>query len=600
MSLTHAKLRQLFADYWEERDHKFIPPAPLVLKEDPTTLFTSSGMQPLVNYLAGETHPQGKKLYNIQPCIRTQDIEEVGDNRHMTFFEMMGNWSLGEYFKERQLFWIFEFYTKVVQLPLEKLYISVFEGNLEVPRDEESTKIWKQLGVPENHIFYYGVDKNWWSRSGRPDKMPAGEIGGPDSEVFYEFTNTPHDPKYGKTCHPNCDCGRFLEIGNSVFMQYRKSPDGKLEELPNKNVDFGGGFERLLAAINNDPDIFKADVFAEIIGTVHDVTGKEYEENQSQMRIIADHIKAAVFLIKDGVYPSNKEHGYVLRRLLRRAAIKLKFLQGSYDVKSFSLIAQSILNTYRDLYFGGENDEVAITTVIEDEINKFSRVLHNGIKEINKILFSGEKITGKVAFDLYQSDGVPLEIIEDIVRALGQTINHEEFEEEFEKHKELSRTASAGMFKGGLADHNEQTIRYHTATHLLHQTLFDVLGNEVRQEGSNITAERLRFDFSSPKKPEQEEIQKVETIINEKIVQSLPVNFQILSREEAFRVGARSFFKEKYPEMVKVYYIGDSLENAYSKEFCGGPHVTNTAQIGRISIYKLEKIGSNLYRIYAK
>lgn len=602
MKPGYTKLRESFLDYWIKRGHKPVPPAPLTLTEDPTTLFTSSGMQPLVPYLLGEFHPLGKRLGDIQPCIRTQDIEEVGDNSHDTFFEMMGNWSLGDYFKKEQLSWYLEFLLNVLKLPKEKLCMTVFEGNEMVSRDEEAASIWKNLGIPENRIYYYGVNENWWSRSGTPSQMPTGEIGGPSSEVFYEFTHVPHDKKYGESCHPNCQCGRFIEIGNSVFIQYRKKSDGTLEELPQKNVDFGGGVERTLAAINNDPDIFNTDVFNKVIKAVELVSGENYyeKENKPTMRIISDHIKAAVFLIVNGIIPSNKEHGYILRRLLRRAAVKLRSLNGSYKVEDFSLIGRSVLTTYGNIYFDITKDEITITKIISEEMNKFSKSLEKGLKEVEKIISHGKKVDGRVAFDLYQSYGFPLELTEEIVKEKGQEINHNEFQFEFNKHKEVSRNASGQMFKGGLADQSEQTVKYHTATHLLHQALFDIVGNEIKQEGSNITSERLRFDFFSPKRPDEDQLRQVEKIVNDKIQSSLPVNFEILNKEKAYEIGAKSFFREKYPDQVKVYYVGKNIKTAYSKEFCGGPHVKNTKDIEKLSIYKFERIGSNIYRIYAK
>ncbi len=596
MSISHTQLREQFAQFWKQKEHVLVPPSPLVLKEDPTTLFNSSGMQPLVPFLLGETHALGKRLYNIQPCIRTQDIEEVGNNRHTTFFEMMGNWSLDDYFKEEQHSWCWEFYTKIIGLPKDKLYVTVFEGGAGVPKDEESIAIWKKLGVAEDHIRAYGADKNWWSRSGPPEKMPVGEIGGPDSEIFYEFENVQHDKKFGETCHPNCDCGRFMEFANSVFIQYRKKEDGSLEELSQKNVDFGGGLERLSCAANNQPDVFKTDIFTQIIRAIEEVSQKPYEENKQTMRIIADHVRASVFLTKNGVYPSNKEHGYVLRKFLRRACVKMRSLNGSFNKEAFSMIARAVLSTYGNKFFDITTDEITISKVVDEEIKKFVKSLDLGMKELSKY----QTIDGKIAFDLYQSFGFPLEVTEELLKEKGKTINHDDFEKEFNKHKELSRSASTGMFTGGLADQGEQTIKYHTATHLLHQALYDVLGQEVRQEGSNITTERLRFDFQSTTKPTDEQVKKIETTINEKINASLPVSFKILPKEEALKVGAKSFFREKYPERVKVYFIGNSLETAYSKEFCGGPHVANTKEIGKITIYKTEKIGSNLYRIYAK
>lgn len=594
MKLTHVQLREKFADFWEKNQHKEVPPIPLVPQNDPTTLFTGSGMQQLVPYLLGEIHPLGTRVYNIQPCFRSQDIEEVGDNRHTTFFEMMGNWSLGDYFKKEQLSWFWGFLTNDVGLAKEKLYVTVFAGDKKnnLPEDTESMNIWAQLGVPKDHIFKYGPEKNWWSRAGVPDNMPPGEPGGPDSEVFYEFDQVPHDKKFGETCHPNCDCGRFLEIGNSVFMEYKKTEKG-FEVLPKKNVDFGGGLERILAALNDNPDIFKTDVFSTTITQIESLTGKKYDQgNQSKMRIIADHLKGATFLISGGVRPGNKEHGYVLRRLLRRSAIKMYQLTDG-KTSDFSSIADSgVLSTYDNVQ-GIDRDRLneTVVSIIAEEIKKFNLSVAKGLKEIKKI----DRVNGKIAFDLYQSFGFPYELTHELFREKGQEIDHNQFVSEFNKHKELSRTSSAGKFKGGLADHSVQTVKYHTATHLLHQALYDVLGKDVRQEGSNITADRLRFDFYSPKKPDEIDIKNVEAVINDKIQASIPVSFRIIPKDEAMKVGAKSFFREKYPDMVKVYFVGE-----YSKEFCGGPHVSNTKEIGQITLYKLEKIGSNLYRIYAK
>lgn len=598
MPMIHFKLRQLFSDFWRTKNHQYLPPISLIPKNDPTTLFTSSGMQQLVPFLSGARHPLGKRLYNIQPCFRAVDIDEVGDNRHTTFFEMMGNWSLGDYFKEEQLTWFWEFLTKELHLPPEKLFISVFEGTREVPKDEESIAIWKKLGVPEERIHPYGVDKNWWSRSGTPDEMPVDEIGGPDSEVFYDFGEElqlhEKSPFKDKKCHPNCECGRFLEIGNSVFIQYRKKSDGSLEELPQKNVDFGGGLERILAALNDNPDIFQTDVFRNIIEEIEDSAGLKYadEKNRKAMRIIADHMKAVTFLIIDNVLPSNKERGYVLRRLLRRSAIKMYQLKGGLTPNFNSICDRGVLYTYDDVAsIKRDKQRELVFSVVTEEMTRFANSLDRGLRVIKKL----DKIDGKIAFDLYQSYGFPLEIVEELAKEKGQLINRGEFEKEFEKHKKLSRTASVGMFKGGLADQSAQTIRYHTATHLLHQALKDVFGKEVRQEGSNITAERLRFDFFLSQKPKEEDLKKVEKIVNNKIKEALPVYFKIMPKLKAERVGVASFFKEKYGDQVKVYFIGD-----YSKEFCGGPHVKNTAEIGSFKITKVKKIGTNLMRIYAQ
>ena len=600
--LTHVQLRKKFADFWVKNGHKEIPAIPLVPQNDSTTLFTGSGMQQLVPYLLGEPHPLGSRVFDIQPCIRAQDIEEVGYNRHDTFFEMMGNWSLGDYFKKEQLTWFWKFLTEELKIPKEKLYVTVFAGDKKnnLPADDESIKIWKSLGIPESHISQYGPEKNWWSRAGVPDNMPPGEPGGPDSEVFYEFTEVKHDFKFGNKCHTNCDCGRFIEIGNSVFMQYKKNVDGTFSELPAMNVDFGGGLERITMAIEDKNDLFETNVFIKIILALEKLTGKKYKDNKKEMRIISDHLKTSTFLIKQGIMPSNKEQGYVLRRLLRKASFNLHKI-GVEIKEMFSLDAliQSVVNTYGTVYFDFKNDVETITPIIQEEMNKFGKALTRGMNEIKN---TDEKELENKAFYFYQSYGLPLELLEEIFISQNKKVNRDKFRAEFEKHKELSRSGSAGKFKGGLADHSEQTIKYHTATHLLHQALFDVVGSDIRQEGSNITTERLRFDFASTLKPTGEQIKKVEEIINSKIKESLPVEFKIIPKEEAMKLGAKSFFREKYPDMVKVYFVGSasSPQAAYSKEFCGGPHVKNTSEIGKIEIYKFEKIGSNLYRIYAK
>lgn len=605
MKIGFVEVRQRFIKFWGERyHHKEVPPIPLVPQNDPTTLFTGSGMQQFVPNLLGEPHPLGKELFNIQPCLRVQDIEEVGDNRHTTSFEMMGNWSLGTYFKKEQLGRFFDFLTNLeygLGLEANKLYVTVFEGDKEIPKDTESIKIWQELFKAKNvsaeegvRIFPYPPDKNWWSRAGIPTTMPPGEPGGPDSEVFFLFDQVEHDQKFGKNCHPNCDCGRFMEIGNSVFMQYQKQTDGTFKELPQKNVDFGGGYERLVSAVNNNPDVFATDLYKIIIDAIKNCTNRVYDnETKVAMRIIADHLKAATFLSQQGIRPSNKEQGYILRRLIRRAHIKMHFLSPdkSTRAENYLNICKAVLETYKNVYFQPETDFAAISPIIASEINKFNASLKNGLKELNKL----EKVDGKVAFDLYQSFGFPLELTEELLKDKGHIVDRKQFTEEFNRHKELSRSQSAGKFKGGLADNSEQVLKYHTATHLLHQALSDVLGNDVKQEGSNITGERLRFDFSLMKKPLPEEIKKVENIVNEKINQKLPVHFQIMPKVAAMKLEAKSFFREKYPEMVKVYFIGD-----YSKEFCGGPHVAFTNEIGKISIYKFEKIGSNLYRVYAR
>lgn len=601
-------IRDKFIKFFLELGHKQISPAKLVPENDSTTLFTSSGMQPLVPYLLGESHPAGKKLVNSQPCFRAEDIEEVGDNRHTTFFEMLGNWSLGDYFKKEQLKWCWEFLTKEIGLPKEKLYVSVFEGYQGVPKDVESYQIWKSLGLSDDHIFFYGVEKNWWSRSGPPDKMPEGEIGGPDCEVFYDF-QIAHDERWGDKCHPNCNCGRFLEIGNSVFIQYQKQKDGSLKELSQKNVDFGGGLERLTAASNDHADIFQTDLFKKIIDSIANLTGRAYQDEsvQEDFIIIADHMKASTFLIADGVRPSNKLQGYMLRRLLRRSAVKFIDICGSTeDPKDLSIVSESVIDTYADTgILNASKDEVKL--VIKEEMERFSKTLKHGLKEIEKIA----KIDGKIAFDLYQTYGFPVELTEELFKEKGQQVDREQFRAEFEKHRELSRTQSAGIFKGGLGEHSEITIKYHTATHLLHQALRDILGPQVFQQGSNITSERLRFDFSYERKMTDEEIKQVEEVINKRIEEDLKVDHMIIPLDEAKKMNAIGLFNEKYADKVSIYGVGPNYSldpkakdqrvrgGYYSLEFCGGPHVDHTGVISGIKITKEEAISAGIRRIRA-
>lgn len=587
-------------DFFVKRQHKIVSPSPLVIESDPTTLFTSSGMQQLVPYLKGEKHPEGKRLVDSQPSLRMQDLEEVGDNRHTTFFEMLGNWSLGDYFKAEQLPWIWEFFTKELKLDPKRLYVSVFEGNDQVPKDTESYDIWIKIGVPKDHIFFYPAEKNWWSRAGAPDKMPPGEIGGPDSEVFYEF-DIPHDPFYGKICHPNCDCGKFLEIGNSVFMQYKKMENGKLEELPQKNVDFGGGLERIAAALNDNPDIFKIDMFSGIIKKVEEEVGINYNADSGKdrsFRIIADHLRASCNLLAEGVVPSNKLQGYALRRLVRRAMFHFHLLGSGMSGSAISHVAEDLRNFYPTI----DKNWDFVEENLDAEATKFESALKRGLAKLTRAVSDNLEINGKFAFDLYQTDGFPLELTMEILKQNGMKFSPEEknsFEAEFEKHREESRTSSAGMFKGGLAEASVETTKLHTTTHLLHAALRGILGEHVSQKGSHITAERLRFDFSHPEKLTEEEIKKVEDLINEKVREDLPVTMKIESLDEAISEGALHFFGEKYGKDVKVYTIGDP-KNPFSREVCGGPHVTHTGEIHGVKIIKQEKIGAGIVRIYIK
>lgn len=572
--MTTDEVRERYLNFFKKKDHKIIPAAPLVLESDPTTLFTSSGMQPLVPYLLGEPHPEGKRVADSQPSIRVQDIDEVGDNRHTTFFEMLGNWSFGDYFKKEQLPWIWEFLVKELGLPKEKLYVTIFEGNKEVPRDVESYEIWRSLGLNKDHIYEYGVAKNWWSRSGPPSEMPAGEPGGPTSEIFFEFTQIPHRVGFGGKCHPNCDCGRFLEIGNSVFMVYKKTSNG-LVELENKNVDFGGGLERLTSATINSPDVFQIDVFKNLITTIEKATGKKYSGNEAPMRIIADHIRGANALTEAGVIPGNKLQGYVMRRLIRRAVIKMKSLNETFTVEDFSSLS---------------NHDSVLT-----EITKFQKTLEKGLREFEKF----EEVTGKVAFDLYQTYGFPLEITLELAQEKGFDVDVDEFKKAFAQHQDTSRSASVGVFKGGLADKSIEVTRLHTVHHLVLAALQKVVDEKISQKGSNITAERMRMDFSFGRKLSPEEITKVEELVNEKISEDLPVTKKIMPKEEAEKIGAQMEFSKKYPENVSVYFIGDT-KNPFSLEFCGGPHVARLSEVaGHVKIIKEESASAGIRRIYA-
>lgn len=593
------ELRKRYLDFFTARGHRAIPSVSLVPDNDPTTLFTSSGMQPLVPYLLGQPHPEGKRLVNSQRSFRAQDIEEVGDSRHTTFFEMLGNWSLGDYFKHEQLPWVFEFMTSELGLDPQRIYVSVFEGNQSVPKDDTSIGIWKDIyrGVgmeaqEGERIVAYPARKNWWSRSGEPDHMPPGEPGGPDSEMFFEYVDVPHNPAFGPHCHPNCDCGRFVEIGNSVFMQYQKQADGSLKELAQKNVDFGGGFERLVAATENHADVFRIDLFAPLMGYLEEQSKKTYGLDPATTRamvIVCDHLRAATMLMCDGALPSNKAQGYVVRRLIRRA-IRFGRLAGIKE--GFTpQVAQLVLNLYAEPYPVAEERKAEVLKALTSEENKFNTMLSKGMREIEKI----QNLNGAAAFKIFETYGFPWEMTAEIARERGLSIDHAEFEAEFKKHQELSRSASKGMFKGGLADHGTEVVRLHTATHLLHQALRRVLGDHVQQKGSNITAERLRFDFAHTQKVSDEELQKAQAIVNEQIQRNLTIEFRVAPYNEAVKEGALAFFGERYPENVKVYTIGD-----FSKEICAGPHAAATGELGVFTITREEASGAGVRRIYAK
>ncbi|HOZ03250.1 MAG TPA: alanine--tRNA ligase [Candidatus Woesebacteria bacterium] len=608
------QLRAKYLDFFASNGHKVIPSATLVPENDPSTLFTSSGMQPLVPYFFGLAHPQGRRVANSQKCFRTQDIEEVGDNRHTTFFEMLGNWSFGDYFKLEQLSWLFQFLTEIIGLDPAKLAVSAYRGDpsIGVPRDEEAPKIWQELFAdvgldakivtqPDKQgavgrIYYYG-DKCWWSRAGAPSRMPAGEPGGPDSEVFYdfgvEFQFHEHSQYSNQVCHPQCDCGRFLEIGNSVFMQYQKTESGEFVELKNKNVDFGGGFERLLAAANNDPDVFRTDLLWPIGERLSVISNCSYQDYSKEFRVIMDHVRAAIFLASDGVYPASKEQGYFARRLLRRA---VRYGRKLGLAKPFlAEFVPVVGEIYRSVYPDIIQQQSAITDAITAEENKFSRTLDKGLREVAKL----KQIDGAAAFKLYETYGFPLELTEEIAEEKGQRVDSDAFRAAFDQHKNQSRTASAGSFKGGLADVSDKTVRFHTATHLLHAALRQVLGESVKQMGSHITAERARFDFAFTRAMTNEEKNAVEQLINLWVKQSLPVTKSIHKQDEAIKLGAVAFFRERYPEVVSVYTIGAvESDDWVSKEFCGGPHVTNTAEIGSLKIIKEQSSSAGVRRIY--
>ena len=625
------EIRDRYLKFFESKGHKIVPSASLVPENDPTTLFTGSGMQPMVPYLLGETHPLGNRITDSQKSFRTGDIEEVGDNRHTTFFEMLGNWSFGDYFKAEQLPWVFELITKEYGLDPKKIYVTTFSGDTEngLNSDSGAVAIWQnlfkqvgieaktvvleteekgaELGMQGGRIFAYR-EKNWWSRAGAPAKMPAGEPGGADSELFYEFDFVKHDLKFGKNCHPNCDCGRYIEIGNSVFMEFKKVADKKFEPLVKKNIDFGGGLERIAMAVQNTNDIFKIDIFADLIKQIETLSGTKYDDVKftTAYRVIADHLRASIFLIGDGVLPSNSDQGYFVRRLLRRA-VRYADILNLGEGKLADLV-EPILSYYKEAY----PETFAKLSFIKDEIKaeeeKFRKALSEGLKIIERNVTKETTFLNQdFFFDLYQNYGFPFEVaLEEVNKrrvAFGKEKVPADIKEHFtvlfKNHQALSRAGSEQKFKGGLGGTGEKEVRYHTATHLLHQALRDVLGTGVQQKGSNITAERLRFDFAHGAKMTDEEKKKVEDIVNSKIKAALPVNKVILPKAEAEKTGALHFFGDKYGDQVSVYFIGNDLNSAYSKEFCGGPHVSNTSELGTFKIAKEEAVSAGVRRIKA-
>ena len=604
-------IRNKYLKYMESKGNKVVVSDRLTPENDPSTLFTGSGMQPIIPYLLGEKHPLGTRICNTQKCFRSQDIEEVGDNRHTTFFEMLGNWSFGDYFKREQIEWMYNFLTnKEEGLGIDKnrLYFSCYDGNerLNINKDIESKDIWVSLGVDESHIYYYGDKKNWWSRSGIPDNMPVGEPGGPDSEMFYDFDPDGklqlHNNATNKDeiCNPNCDCGRFMEIGNNVFMAFRKTLNG-MEELEQKNVDFGGGLERLAAAVRDDADVYNLDVFDKAKDTIEKLSGEKYISDISvtftdrtnktfAYRVILDHIRAVTFLIGDGVLPGNKDREYFVRRLIRRAVRYAKALNINDNFTKD--IAETFINYYQDAteYMGdnGQKNKSIILEEIEKEETKFRKTLESGLKEFYKL--KSQNINGENAFNLWQTYGFPIEMTIELAKENNITVDMEGFNNLKKQHSESSKTASAGMFKGGLADDSEITTALHSVTHIMLAGMRKVLGDSIHQAGSNINAERLRFDFTFDRKLEDEEVIKIEDYVNNTIKNGFVVITEEMDKDKAKSEGVEGSFWDKYPSIVKVWTMKNEITGEiYSRELCGGPHVKNSNEYLKNKTFKISK-----------
>jgi len=586
--MTARELRRAYIEFFKRHGHVEIKSAPLVPENDPTVLFTTAGMHPLVPFLLGEKHPAGRRLVNCQKCVRTGDIEEVGDTVHLTFFEMLGNWSLGDYFKEEAIAMSYEFLTKELGIPPERLWISCFAGDDEVPRDEEAAAAWRSHGIPEERIVFLGREHNWWG--------PAGETGpcGPDTEMYVELDQPPCGPDCGLTC----GCGKYVEIWNDVFMQYNKTADGKFEPLAQKNVDTGMGVERVAAVLQGKKSCYETELFAGLLAHLAELSGVEDPDATRSGRIVVEHMRAATFIIADGVRPGNVDQGYVLRRLIRRAIREARRL--GVDRPFTPELAQVVIDEYGDIYPELVQNRDTIHSELAAEEEQFARTLERGVREFNRLIESipphvqRKVISGRKAFFLYETYGFPFELTREMAAERGFEVDEEGFRKAFRKHQELSRAGAAKRFKGGLADHTEQTARLHTATHLLHEALRRVLGPHVKQAGSNITPERLRFDFTHPEKLTPEQIREVERIVNETIAADLPVTCEEISLEEAKRRGAIGLFEGKYGDIVKVYRIGD-----FSQEICGGPHARRTGELGRFRIVKEQSSSRGVRRIRA-
>ena len=633
LTISTNDLRNMFLEHMRSHPkypHAVISSSPLIPDNDPTTLFTGSGMQPMLPYLLGQKHPLGNRIVDSQKCFRSQDIEEVGDNRHTTFFEMLGNWSLGDFFKEEQIDIMWDFLINKIKLDPTRLYISVYGGNekLSIKIDEIAVKKWQEkfesvglsaeLGLNSEvegmksgeRVFAYPDKKNWWSRSGVPENMPVGEPGGPDTEMFYDFDpelklNIHANSIYKDSlCNPNCDCGRFIEIGNNVFMQYRKTEHG-VEELAQKNVDFGGGLERIAAALNNDADVFNIDVYDEAKNVLEKLSGQKYVSDLSvsftdltsptfAYRVILDHVRAATFLIGDGVMPGSKDQMYFVRRLIRRA---VRYARNLNIHNNFvTQVSDTFIDYYKDDYKNLEEKRELIKSELEKEESKFRKTLETGLKEFDKL--ASKNISGEAAFNLLQSFGFPVELTTEIAKERNLLVDTEGFKKLKEAHAEMSRTASAGKFKGGMGGDGVMEVKYHTATHMLHEALRQVLGESVYQKGSNITSERLRFDFSYDSKMTDEEKKKVEDIVNQNIAKNLKVVREEVTYAKAREMGAIGVFDDKYADMVSVYHIGQAGDK-FSLEFCGGPHVECTGDMGVFKIIKEEAVSQGVRRIKA-